>query len=103
MKLFWCKSYLFDRRKIVQSGSFLFKIIHVPSGVPQSSYFGPLLFNIFINDINECFTTCLFLLFVNDLKLSCIIKSPDDCGKLQYNLNSLVDWCKINGIKLNQI
>ena len=99
--LSWCKSYLSDRRQIVKIGTFLSKIIHVPSGVPQGSHLGPLLFNIFINDINECFTTCLFLLFADDLKLSCIIKSPDDCGKLQYDLNNLVDWCEINGMELN--
>ena len=79
--LSWCTCYLSDRRQIVKIGTFLSKIIHFPSGVPQGCHLGPL-FNIFINDINECFTTWLFLLFPDYLKLGCKIKSPDDCGKL---------------------
>ena len=97
----WFHSYLSGRRQTVKIGNFLSKIIHVTSGVPQGSHLGPLLFNVFINDIHECFTSSLFLLFADDLKLSCIIKSPLDCDKLQYDLNNLVEWCKRNGMDLN--
>jgi hypothetical protein len=37
------------------------------SGIPQSSYLAPFLFNIYINDIN--ITNSRLLLFADDLKI----------------------------------
>jgi hypothetical protein len=75
--------------------------IYAYSGVPQGSHLGPILFNIFINDIVEIFRDVEVLLFADDLKLYKSIKSTEDCDVLQNNLHSLNSWCKKNKLHLN--
>ena len=45
------KSYLSNRKQYVQIGDIASKLRPVTTGIPQGSIFGPLLFNILINDI----------------------------------------------------
>jgi hypothetical protein len=71
------------------------------SGVPQGSHLGPILFNLFINDIVQVFEGVKTLLFADDLKIFHDINSIDDCILLQENLNRLQDWCDRNMLHLN--
>ena len=97
----WIESWLTGRSQMVRFNNFLSKDIPVPSGVPQGSHLGPLLFNIFINDLGLRFEHSHFLLFADDLKLYMEISSSDDCLKLQSDLDHLVTWCNNNGMELN--
>ena len=97
----WLSSYLTGRTQTVRVQGFLSKEIKVPSGVPQGSHLGPLLFNIYVNDIATCFVFSLFLMFADDLKLYIKIKNNEDCIKLQADLDRLSHWCDTNGMELN--
>ena len=81
--------------------SFRSQEIKVPSGVPQGSHLGPLLFNIYINDISSCFHSSKFLLFADDLKFYLKVSDSGDCHHLQGDLSRLVQWCNANGMDLN--
>jgi hypothetical protein len=73
----------------------------VKSGVPQGSTLGPLLFNIFINDICNTILNSRYLLFADDLKIYRTITNVDDCKLLQHDINSVHNWCLANGMKMN--
>jgi hypothetical protein len=73
----------------------------VKSGVPQRSTLGPLLFNIFINDICDSVSYSKCLLFDGDLKVYHNINYVRDCKLLQSDINSMQNWCFENCMTLN--
>ncbi|XP_071951181.1 uncharacterized protein [Antedon mediterranea] len=99
--LSWFKSYLTNRQQRVVIGGETSDWLPVLSGVPQGSILGPLLFNLFINDLPLKFNHSESLLFADDLKLFKVITTPQDAFSLQEDLNGLVEWTEKWGIKLN--
>lgn len=97
----WLHSYLSDRTQIVRIKNHKSFPLPATSGVPQGSHLGPLLFNLFINDIGLVLKHCKFLLFADDLKIYLEIKDRSDCEKLQADLISLHCWSNKNGMSLN--
>jgi hypothetical protein len=71
------------------------------SGVPQGSTLGPLLFNIFVNDLFAIIKHSKLLLFADDLKIYSNIKSVEDCKALQADAYSVQHWCAENHMELN--
>lgn len=93
-------SYLSNRLQYVTYNGFKSSTYSATSGVPQGSNMGPLLFSLFINDIDDILK-CDKLLFADDLKIFAPINSVDDCSNLQSELNKLVGWCGSNHLSLN--
>jgi exonuclease III len=96
----WLVSYLSKRSQLVVLKGFTSSSIDVPSGVPQGSHLGPLLFIIFINDLVTRLT-CECLLYADDIKIFKTVNSLNDCYVLQSDLNTVSDWCKDNFMTLN--
>ena len=98
----WIKAFLNDRFQRVILGDNISQWIRVVSGVPQGSVLGPLLFVIFINDlVKNLPESCKCKLFADDTKLISIIKSNQDCEKMQLALDKLVFWSKTWLLKFN--
>ena len=49
----WFRSYLSDRRQLVDGSGTLSSSAAIACGVPQGSILGPLLFLIYVNDISS--------------------------------------------------
>lgn len=97
----WLESYLKDRVQAVMFKNVSSSSIAVYSGVPQGSHLGPLLFLLYINDIEKVVQSSKILLFADDAKLYKSYKDPSHSSLLQADLNRLGLWCIKNDMELN--
>lgn len=95
----WLRSYMFDRCQQVLYNSVKSSPFIATSGVPQGSHLGPLLFNLYINDLPEVIKSSYTLMFADDVKI--IHPLLDGHDKLQTDLDNLVNWSYVNRLPLN--
>ena len=77
----WIKSFLVhQKQRVVINGKFS-PWSSVNIGFPQGSVLGPLPFAIYVNDLPTRVKSS-FVLFADDTKLFCCIKSPNDVKEL---------------------
>ena len=63
---FWFKDYLSNRTQAVKINKTISKKQVVEYGVPQGSVLGPILFNMFINDLKNIFQETTLVQFADD-------------------------------------
>lgn len=102
----WIINYIKGRTQIVNVNGVLSRERHVSSGVIQGSVLGPLLFSIFVNDIDEYIDNCLLLKYADDIRMyRCFrpdMSSQLDNAKLfQNDMNALVAWSRKWDLKFN--
>ena len=98
---FWIQAFLSNRFQKVKLGSSYSKLCHVSSGVPQGSVLGPLLFNLFINDITDHLApNTTAKLFADDLKLYSEFSNVNQ-NHLQAQLNAIQNWSEIWQLKIS--
>jgi len=91
--LHWISNWLTNRKQRVCIGGTYSSWQFVLSGVPQGSVLGPILFLIYINDI-DCGICNWILKFADDTKMFGPICNKVDYMNFQKDLNRLFDWSK---------
>ena len=97
----WFRSYLTNRKQYTETYSKSSSYASMTCGVPQGSILGPILFLIYINDIQNC-TSLNLLSFADD---TTVYSSHSNITQLFNNmnkeLNELTDWFYANKLSLN--
>lgn len=97
----WIDSYIRNRSQAVCTKGYCSTYLPITSGVPQGSHLGPVLFTIYINDIEMYLSSTNVLLYADDAKIFRVVTNAVDCHKIQSDLDSLVSYCNENQLFLN--
>ena len=98
----WFKFYLSDRKQFVLTNGHDSNLDPVLHGVFQGSVLGPLLFLIYIHDLNQAIKFCRVHHFADDTNLLHLSKSTTKFNNfVNFDMKNLTDWLNSNKISLN--
>jgi len=98
--LSWIASFVLNRQQRVVFRGQMSDFVPVISGVPQGSVLGPLLFNIYVNDLHLHLHSKIFQ-YADDTFLFRAINDDTDSSLLQKDLSTLQLWSVNNALQLN--
>jgi hypothetical protein len=99
----WFDNYLTNRKQIVKYNQTRSEEMTIKTGVPQGPIIGPILFLLYINDIEYSSNLLSFMLFDDDTN---IFYSNSRCLKslnkvIQEETNKVAEWLNVNKLSLN--
>ena len=101
----WIRSFLTNREQFVKIGSTVSQSMNVASGVPQGSILGPLLFLIYINDIDDIIQSASIIKFADDIRLYMTFSNELSFDRsprlLQDDLSRVLRWSETWLLSLN--
>ena len=93
----WFASYLGNRQQYVTVDNASSSFSKIVCGVPQGSILGPLLFILYINDLNSVSENLRTIMFADDTNL---FRSDDNLAEIETNLNRELKlftlWFQVN-------
>ena len=97
----WFKNFLSDRCMCTKLNGRVSSFLNINCGVPQGSILGPILFSIYINDINYACNLSIPYLFADDGALLF-----EDCCRrsllnMKIELMTIIKWLSCNKLSFN--
>ena len=101
---FWFNDYLGDRSQSVRLNQTISSKAAIKFGVPQGSILGPILFNIYVNDLSDYVTNCHLVQYADDTQFI-HTGTPSQLNLLiseaERTLHRAREYFLMNGLKLN--
>ena len=109
----WFHSYLHDRLQFTEYNSVCSDVVTLSTGVPQGSILGPLLFIIYMNDIQAATSNFKAILYADDTNLVsplCSFSSSNSvnsnnlsevAASINNELSCVQEWLLINKLSVN--
>lgn len=98
----WFRSYMENRKQQTNFENEISNCRENTYGVPQGSVLGPLLFILYINDIQNALENCKINLFADDALLTYSSKDYNSAVlKVNSDLKLIHTWLNANKLKLN--
>ena len=98
----WIENYLNERVQKTICNNTVSTVNNVLCGVPKGSILGPLLFLVYINDIENIIENAKFQLYADDTVIYSSSKNVAEIEtNLQKNINNFSNWCEINKLTIN--
>ena len=72
----------------------------IPSGVPQGSVLGPILFGLVVNSFHPVCLNSRAVKYADDVTILHFVRSPSE-DNLQAEWNNCVNWASVNKLPLN--
>ena len=98
----WFENYLCNRKQLVKFNGIKSEKMTITTGVPQGSVLGPLLFLLYINDIQYCSELVSVILFADDTNVlyshTCL-KTLNEI--LQIEMKKITNWLNVIKLFLN--
>ena len=98
----WIESFLSNWKQAVVVDGHLSLLAAIISGVPRGTVLGPILFLIFINDIENCIVHFIVRCFADDTRISIAVRSENDVKLLQRDLENVIQWSDRNNMVLHK-
>ena len=97
----WLRFFLTQRKQRVVINGAYSDWVDVTSGVPQGTVLGPLLFLLYVNDLDSVVKYSTIKLFADDVLLYAPVRSIKDCSALQDDLAAIFYWTTRWQLRLN--
>ena len=98
----WIEFFFNNRKQSTTANNGTSNKGNIKCGVPHGSILGPLLFLIYINNIDSCLTRSTHFLYAGDTVLLFRGKDLDSiCRNMQADLDNIFEWCYSNKLTIN--
>ena len=96
------QSYLTNRSQCCSVNGKVSNFSSISCGVPQGSILGPLLFIIYMNDLQQVTDNCDISMYADDTHLSAALKGSSDINiEIIPDFLKICDWLQANKLSLN--
>ena len=96
----WIVDWLKNKKQRVRLNGAYSDWAEVTSGVPQGSVLGPLLFLVYVNDMDQGINSRISK-FADDTKIFHEVGSSDSCTNIQDSLDKLKEWAEVWQMQFN--